>query len=97
MTAYEFRSSPERVGAMRELIQNSVLAEAIVCLKDSRPPTKVPSGADGLDRAELLGRIQQHEADIDLLLSLAEPVLPQPEEEAPSWGVDERQFNLQPK
>jgi hypothetical protein len=97
MTSFDFRSSPERVGAMRELIQNTVLAEAIVCLKDSRPPTKVPSGADGLDRAEILGRIQQHEADIDLLLSLAEPLPPEPAEEPPDWGVDETKFNLQPK
>jgi hypothetical protein len=97
MTAYSFKSSPERVGAMRELIENSILAEAIVCLRDERPSGDAPDHADALASVRLLSRQAGHDAVINLLLSLAEPVPPEPEEEAPNWGIDETKFKLQPK
>jgi hypothetical protein len=97
MTAYQFRSSADRVGAMRELIQNSVLVDAIVCLKDERPSGDAPDHADALASVRLLSRQAQHDAVINLLMSLAEPLPPEPVEEQPDWGVDATKFKLQPK
>lgn len=97
MTAFQFRSSAERVGAMRDLITNTVLAEAIVCLKDERPSGDAPDHADPIASVRLLSRQAQHDAVINLLMSLAEPLPQQPVEEPADWGVDASKFNLQPK
>jgi len=96
MTSFDFRSSPDRVGAMRELIQNTVLAEAIVCLKDERPSGDAPDHADALASVRLLSRQAQHDAVINLLMSLAVPFTPPPVEEQANWGIDESKFKLQP-
>lgn len=85
MTSDQFRSSPERVGSFRELLQNPTFAEAIVCLKDEKPPAAVLPGSDALDRAAALARLEQHDADVNLLLSLAEPIPPEPKEEEMTW------------
>lgn len=92
MTSDQFRSSPERVVAFRGLLQNPVFAEAIVCLKDEKPLASVPPGADALDRAAALARLEQHELDVNLLLSLAEPLPPELPEEQANFGVDLSKF-----
>jgi hypothetical protein len=88
MTADIFRSSAERVGRMRELLQDPVFAAAIVCLQDERPSPVVARNADAIESVRVQSRLEQHDADVNLLLSLAEPPLieEQPEEE-PTWGV----------
>jgi hypothetical protein len=93
MTSFEFRQLPERVGAWRKLLsENPLVADAIVCLKDEKPSATVPPGSDALDRAAALAKLEQHDADVNLLLSLAEPLPPElpPEEEL--WGVDREKF-----
>jgi hypothetical protein len=92
MTALQFRSSPERVTAFRDLLNNPVFAQAIVCLKDERPPTNVGDGADALASVRALAAVAQHEADVNLLLSLAEPLPAEQPEPEPSWGVNRDQF-----
>lgn len=86
MTADRFRSNPERVAAFRELLNNPILAEAIVVLKDEKPSASVDNGADALDRAAALARLEQHDADVNLLLSLAEPLPAEPKEEPMTWA-----------
>lgn len=80
---------------MRDLITSSVLAEAIVCLKDERPSGDAPDFADALASVRLLSRQAQHDAVINLLMSLAEPLPPEPMQEEPTWGVPRQ--NFQPK
>lgn len=92
MTSLQFRSSPERVGAFRELLQNSTFAEAIVCLRDERPNPSVPAGSDALESVRALARLEQHDTDVNLLLSLAEPLPTEPVEEDETWGVDRSKF-----
>lgn len=93
MTDLVFRSSPERVSAFRELLSNPILAEAIVCLKDSGPSPVVAQHADAIESVRVQSKLEQHEADVNLLLSLAEPlqVVEHVEEEA-TFGVDRSQF-----
>lgn len=93
MTALEFRSSPERVAAFRELLSNNpTLAQAIVVLRDEKPSAAVPSGSDAIECARTLGKLEQHEADLDTLLSLAEPAPIAPSEEEQTWGIDKNKF-----
>jgi hypothetical protein len=92
MLAIDFRRSPERVAAFRDLLQNPIFAEAIVVLKDEKPSAAVPPGADAYERSAALGRIEQHENSVNLLLSLAESLPPEPTEELPNFGVDLSQF-----
>lgn len=98
MTSDQFRASSERVIAWRELLNtHPIVAEVLVCLKDSKPETGVPFGTDALDRAAALARLEQHDKDVDTLLSLAEPLeVPQVEEE-PTFGVDRSQFQVPPQ
>jgi hypothetical protein len=96
MLALDFRRSPERVAAFRELLQNPIFADAIVVLKDEKPSAAVPSGTDAYERAAALGRIEQHENSINLLLSLAEPLPPELPEEQATFGVDLSQFQHKP-
>jgi hypothetical protein len=93
MTALDFRKSPERVSAWRELLTNNpTVAEVLVCLRDERPPTDVGNGADALASVRALAAVAQHDSDYNLLLSLAEPLPPEPEQEEPTWGVDKDRF-----
>lgn len=93
MTAETFRSSPERVGKMRELLNDPTLAEAIVCLQDSRPESDLDHlTADALVSVRVLNRQIGYDRAINLLLSLAAPLpIPEPEER-PTWGVNTSQF-----
>jgi hypothetical protein len=96
MLSLDFRKSPERVSAWRELLTNNpTVADVLVCLRDERPLATVPNGADALDRAAALARLEQHDTDYNLLLSLAEPLPPEPEQEEPTWGVDKSKFQQQ--
>jgi hypothetical protein len=94
MIAVDFRKSAERVSAWREMLAtNPIVAEVLVVLRDEKPSAAVAPGADGLDRAAALARLEQHERDYDLLLSLAEPAPPEPDEdERANFGVDLKQF-----
>lgn len=84
--------------AWRELLtSHPIVAEVLVCLKDEKPSAAVPSGSDALDRAAALAKIEQHEKDVDILLSLAEPLPVEPVEEEPTFGVDKSQFLPQTK
>lgn len=92
MTSDQFRSSADRVGAMRELLQNPVLAEAIVCLKDERPSADAVDSADPVVSVRLLSRAFQHDLVIALFLSLAEPIPTEQDDPPETFGVDLSQF-----
>lgn len=92
MTAETFRSNPVLVAEMRELLNNSTLAQAIVVLKTESPIADVPYTADPIVSVRALEHVKEREATIDLLLSLAEPLRPQPREESATWGVDPSLF-----
>lgn len=87
MTAIEFRRSPERVTAWRELLaSNPLVAQVLVVLQDEHPPTSAPMGTDALDRAAMLASVEQHKSDYNLLLSLAEMLPVEAPEEEMTWG-----------
>lgn len=93
MTALEFRQSPERVAAWRDLLANNqIVAQIIVMLRDEKPSAAVPPGTDAIERVHVLGKLEQHETDVDLLLSAAEPLPPEPVEERALYGADPSQF-----
>lgn len=92
MTAERFRASAERVGRMRDLLNDAVLAQAIVCLKDERPDPALPIGADAIASVRVQAKLEQHEAAVNLLLSLAEPLPVNEPEPEPTYGVDLAQF-----
>src|SRR4029077_12910575 len=97
MRAMQFRSSAERVVAMRELLNNPILAEALVCLKDERPSDDAADNADPVVSVRLLSRQFQHDHVINLFLSLAEPLPVETTDEEPSWGIDKTRFKVQPQ
>lgn len=93
MTAFEFRRNADLVAGWRELLAtNPVVAHVMVVLKDEKPSATVPPGSDALDRAAALAKLEQHELDVDLLLSLAEPLPPELPEEQANFGVDISKF-----
>lgn len=92
MTAEMFRSSPERVGKMRELFSDPTLAAAIVCLQDERPKYDAADNAEAVVSVRLLSRQFQHDHVINLLLSLAELLPVEQPEQPPTWGVDPAAF-----
>lgn len=96
MTSDQFRSSPERVGAMRELLQNSILADAIVCLKDESPSLDVPLNADALASVRTAAAKSAWDNCVNLFLSLSVPLPVEPPEEEPNWGVDKSRFVYNP-
>lgn len=96
MLATDFRRNADLVAGWRELLAtNPVVAHVMVCLKDERPLASVPPGADALDRAAALAKLEQHELDVDLLLSLAEPLPPELPPEEANFGVDLSKFQTQ--
>lgn len=97
MTVPEFRSNPVLVGAMKGLLQGedgqpSVLAQAIVAVQNERPMNDATDHDDSIVSVRRLSRIAQHDEVINLLLSCAEPMPAQSEEEVASFGVDRKQF-----
>jgi hypothetical protein len=94
MTADQFRSSTERVTEWRELLaSNPLVAQVIVVLRDEKPSAIVAPGSDALDRAAALARLEQHETDVNLLLSLAEPLPVETPDEDPTWGLTQEQID----
>lgn len=71
----------------------SVLAQAIVAIQNERPMFDAKDSDPELVSVRRLSRIAQHDEVINLLLSCAEPLPPQVEEEPPTFGVDKEQFN----
>lgn len=94
MTGVDFRKSEERVAAWRKLLsENPIVAQVLVVLQDEKPSATVPLGSDAFERSAALGRLEQHDADYNLLLSLAEPLPPEPEQdESATFGVDVSKF-----
>lgn len=87
MTAEQFRSNAERVGRIRELLNDPTLAQAIVTLKDEAKLNDAPQSSDPVESVRRLSWLCGYDQAINLLLSLAEP-LPLPEkEEEPTWGL----------
>lgn len=96
MIASDFRKNFDLVAGWRELLAtHPVVAQVLVALKDEKPSAVVPSGTDALERAAALARLEQHDADVNLLLSLAEPAPTEPTEEVANFGVDLSQFQNQ--
>lgn len=96
MLASDFRRNADLVAGWRELLAtNPVVAHVMVVLKDEKPSAAVPPGADALDRAAALARLDQHETDVNLLLSLTEPLPPEIPEEVANFGVDLSKFKTQ--
>lgn len=93
MLSIDFRRNAELVAGWRDLLANNpVVAQVLVVLKDEKPSAAVPPGSDALDRAAALAKLEQHDFDVNLLLSLAEPLPPEPTEEEPTWGIRKDQF-----
>jgi len=91
MLAEEFRASADRVGRIRELLQDPVLASAIVCLQDEGKfmVNDLEPVADAVASVRRLSFICGYSNAIDTLLSLAEPVIVEPPEPEPTWGTKE--------
>lgn len=92
MNAVEFRRSAERVGRMRELLNDPTLAEAIVCLRDDRPIEDAIDHADPVMSVRLLSRYFGYHDAIFALLRLAEPEEPTPAEPPENFGVNLSEF-----
>lgn len=94
MTAETFRSNAALVSEMRELLNkpDSALAQAIVVLQTESPIADVPYTAESIVSVRALEHVKEREATINLLLSLAEPLRLQPQEESATWGVDPNLF-----
>lgn len=92
MTEDSFRSSAERVGKLRELLQDPVLAAAVVCLRDMRPSGDTADHAEPVASVRLLSRQSGYDSCIDLFLTLAEPLPIEKPDEQPNFGVDMSKF-----
>jgi len=101
MTTVEFRNNPVLVGAMKALLVGengmpSVLAQAIVAVQNEKPPPTVIEGHPEIASVRRLSRIAGYEESLELLLSCAEPIPPQPQEEPATFGVRPEDYQ-QPK
>ncbi len=101
MTVVDFRSNPVLVGALKALLisdngQASVLAQAVVAVQNEKPAPNVPEGSPDIASTRRLSRIAGYEESLELLLSCAEPMPVQVEEERPTFGVNPADFQ-QPK
>ncbi len=99
MTLREFRSNPVLVAAMRELIgvtgqEPTVLAQAIVAVQSDRLILDAKDDQPDIVSVRLLSRAAERQDVISDLLSCAEPLQEQPQEEKPTFGVDVGQFDL---
>lgn len=100
MTVDEFRSNPVLVGALRTILKGdgtnpTVLAQAIVAVQNEKPTQDARDTDSEIVSVRRLSRIAQHDEVISLLLSCAEPMPQQTEEEPALFGVDPSKF--QPK
>lgn len=96
MRADQFRSNPQYVGRMRELLSDPTLAAAIVCVKDESRLDDAPHSADPVESVRRLSWLCGYDQAINLLLSLAQPLSPPLPDEQATFGVDTSQFNFVP-
>ncbi len=87
MTYEQFRSNPDFTKRFRELLNDPVMQQAIVILKDGRPPIDPSPSADALASVRALSQMVGADSAISQLLSFGEPLIPEPEDPAPDWGV----------
>lgn len=71
MNVEEFRSSADRVGRMRELLADPVLAQAITALHASAPAIDADPNADALASVRILSQMHGYRTALDTLLLLA--------------------------
>lgn len=76
-----------RVAAFRTLLNDPNLADAIVVLRDESPIVDAIDNADPVASVRLLSRNFGHNQAIEILLSLAEPLPPPPQEEVATFGA----------
>lgn len=84
MSSDQFREIAENVVALRELLQNPVLAQAIVVLQDEQP--KGDTEGDFIASVRKLSRISGWSDCIATLLELAEPLPPPPKQDEEPWS-----------
>jgi hypothetical protein len=93
MLSDQFRASPERVGRVRELLNDPTLAAAIVCLQDEGKfmINDLEPSADSVASVRRLSFICGYTNAIDTLLSLAAPLpVPEKDEEPFQYLVDKK-------
>lgn len=95
MTAAEFRSSPVRVAAARELLNDPTFATMLVVLRDERPDLDDSLAGDAVGSVRILNRAFGHDNAVNTLLSLAEPLPPEPEQPMETFGVPLSQLTPQ--
>lgn len=86
MTSDQFRASSENVVALRELLQNPVLAQAIVVLQDESPKGDRPLACDAIESVRWLSRGAGWSDCIRTLLELAEPLPAPPKQDEMPWA-----------
>lgn len=84
----QFRSNPDFVGRMRQIIDDEVMQRALIALKDGNPPTDAPLTASEVTSVRVLSQSAGFHQAIATFLSLAEPLIQLKPEEPPTWGTD---------
>lgn len=102
MTLEQFRRNPELVAEMRALIgapgqPPTVLAQAIVAVQSAKLILDAKDDAGEIVSVRLLSRAAERQDVISDLLSCAEPMPVEQEEESPTFGVDLDLFPEPPK
>ncbi len=97
MTLREFRSNPVLVAAMRELIgvsgqEPTVLAQAIVAVQSDRLILDAKDDQPDIVSVRLLSRAAERQDVISDLLSCAEPLPIEQQEEKPTFGINPAEF-----
>jgi hypothetical protein len=95
VTADQFRANPELVSALHDLLQNSVLANALVCLKDESPSLDIPLNSDALASVRVAAAKSAWDACINMFVTLSVPLpLVNENDDQPTWGVDRNKFAM---
>ncbi len=97
MTTGDFRSNPVLVGALKSLLisdngQPSVLAQAIVAVQNEKPTYLIADGQPEIVSVRRLSRIAGYEESLEALLSCAEPMPVQQEEEPATFGINPAEY-----
>lgn len=87
MTDEQFRRDPEMTKHFRELLQDPVMQQAIVIMRDGLPAIDVPIGSDALASVRVLSQRAGADRMINHFLTLAEPLEPEQAEIIPDWEV----------
>lgn len=77
MTAAQFRSSTELTARFRELLNDAVMQQAIIILRDGRVPVDPRPGAEAIESVRMLSQMVGADSAINMLLSLADPLEPE--------------------